>query len=75
MGDAKNSLNEAADRALKEGPQEVTRRRRKTAVVSSLEDYARLRQRKGSLVEYLRKAPLRGIDLERAKDPPRNANL
>jgi len=75
LQEAKNRLSELVDRAVQSGPQEITRRGRRTAVVLSVKDYAKLRRKKGSLVEFFRKAPLRGIALERTKDFPREVDL
>jgi antitoxin Phd len=72
---AKNKLSEVVGHALKSGPQEITRHGKKTAVVISMEDYLRLKGRKGTLADFFRKSPLGGISLERSKDAPRKVEL
>lgn len=74
---AKNRLSEVVDRALKEGPQVITRRGVDTAVVVSVSEYRKLAQPKEGLVEFLRASPLAGIelDLERDPDPGRDVDL
>jgi len=75
LQEAKNRLSELVDKALNEGPQEITRHGRKTAVVLSMKDYRALRARKGSLVDFFRTSPLGGIDFDRAKDAGRKVDL
>ena len=72
---AKNKLSEVVDQALKSGPQEITRHGKKTAVLLSMEDYRRLKGRKGSLVDFFRNSPLGEISLERSKELPRRIDL
>ena len=73
--DAKNKLSEVIKRASNEGPQEITKHGKKTAVVLSIKDYSRLRRRKGTLSEFFRNSPLSGIELERKKDRSREVDL
>ncbi len=73
--DAKNKLSEVVDRASREGPQRITRRGVVAAVVMSAKDYDCLKGRKESLVAFLRRAPLKGLDLERVRDVPRQIKL
>lgn len=77
LQDAKNKLSEVVDRAIAEGPQMLTRRGRETAVVISIEDFRRLTRPKESLVSFLRKSPLAGVelDLERVDDYGRKVEL
>lgn len=72
---AKNKLSEVMGQALKNGPQEITRHGKKTAVLLSMEDFLRLKGRKGTLADFFRGSPLGGIELERAKDLPRKIEL
>jgi antitoxin Phd len=72
---AKNKLSEVMGHALKSGPQEITRHGKKAAVLLSMEDYARLKGRKGTLADFFRKSPLGEISLERSKDLPRKVEL
>jgi prevent-host-death family protein len=78
LQDAKNRLSEVVNRAEKEGPQTITRRGKKTAVVVSVKDYKRMRPGgAGSLVRFLRESPLAGVDLdlERVMDEGREVDL
>ena len=72
---AKNRFSEVIEQALSDGPQHVTRRGKPAVVVLSERDYARLTQREGTLADFLSAAPLKGIDLTRAKDVPRDVDL
>jgi len=72
---AKNKLSEVMGLALKSGPQEITRHGKKTAVLLSMEDYLRLKGRKGNLADFLRGSPLGEIKLERSRDLPRKVDL
>lgn len=53
LQDAKNNFSKVVDKAIAEGPQTVTRRGRRTAVIVSAEEYDRLVQPRKSLVEFL----------------------
>lgn len=77
LQEAKNRFSEVVDRALNEGPQAVSRHGKKAVVVVSSEEFDRLRCGSDSLVDFLRKSPLRGleIDLGRARDLPRDFEL
>jgi len=69
--DAKNKLSEVIARALKEGPQLITRHGEKTVVVVAYTEYERLRKSQGKLSEFFKTSPLVGIDLSRDKSLPR----
>jgi len=69
--DAKNKLSEVISRALKEGPQLITRHGKKTVVVVAYAEYERLRKSQGKLSEFFKASPLAGIDLTRDKSLPR----
>jgi antitoxin Phd len=69
--DAKNKLSEVISRALKDGPQLITRHGEKTAVVVSYAEYERLRKSQEKLSEFFRASPLAGLDLSRDKSLPR----
>lgn len=70
LHDAKNKFSEVVQKALEQGPQLITRRGVKTVVVMSVEDYQQLTKPKMNIVDFFRKSPLRGseIDLRRNKD-------
>ncbi len=75
LQEAKNKLSEVVDRAVKDGPQEITKHGKKTAVLLSISEYKRLKRRKGTLADFFRRSPLAGIDLNRKKDLPREVNF
>jgi len=74
---AKNRLSEVVDRAIHEGPQRITRRGVEAAVLVSSDDFRKLTKPKTDIVEFFRRSPLCGVslDLERAKDRPREVSL
>ncbi|MBZ9848544.1 type II toxin-antitoxin system Phd/YefM family antitoxin [Mesorhizobium sp. CA14] len=57
LQDAKNNFSKVVQRARTEGPQTVTLRGERAAVVLSAEDYDRLAGKKKSLAEYLLTGP------------------
>jgi prevent-host-death family protein len=67
LQEAKNKLSEVVDRAIRHGPQVITRRGVEAAVVVSLTEYAKLRHGKGKLSEFFRRSPLVGLSLDRDK--------
>ena len=69
--DAKNKLSEVIARALKQGPQLITRHGEKTVVVVSYAEYEKLRKSQGKLSEFFSTSPLAGIELKRDKSLPR----
>lgn len=73
--DAKNKFSEVVERAISEGPQEITRRGKKTVILISVRDYLRLKQRKKSIVDFFKDSPLSTISFEREKDYPRSIEL
>ena len=77
LQDAKNRFSEVVEKALRSGPQVVTRRGVKTVIIMSLKEYLKLTKRKTNLVEFLRESPLKGIelDLERDKNLARDVDL
>ena len=77
VAQAKAKLSEVIETARVTGPQTITRNGRKTAIVVSVEEWERKTKRKETLVEFLNRSPLRGldIDLERVEDEPRDIDL
>jgi prevent-host-death family protein len=57
LQDAKNNFSKLVQRARTEGPQTVTLRGKRAAVVLSAEDYDRLAGTRKTLVEYLLTGP------------------
>jgi prevent-host-death family protein len=77
LQEAKNKFSEVVERALTEGPQTVTRRGIDAVVVISIRDLEALRAPKSSLVDFLSRSPLKGLELalERPKDVGRRVDL
>ncbi len=75
--EAKARFSELMRDAASNGPQAITVRGRRTAVVLSVHDYDRLNRPQSSLTEFLRTSPLAGIelDIERDRSPPRDVDL
>jgi len=73
VADAKARLSEVIERAKGE-PQVITRNGKPSAIVVSVEEWARKTARKGTLAEFLLNSPLRGaeLDIERLGDEPRD---
>jgi prevent-host-death family protein len=69
--DAKNRLSEVIARALKQGPQLITKHGEKTVVVISYAEYEKLRKSQGKLSEFFRASPLTGLDVKRDQSLPR----
>jgi prevent-host-death family protein len=76
LAGAKARLSEVVDRAQAR-PQMITRNGKPSAVIVSAEEWARKTVRKGTLAEFLLASPLRGADLDLARqhDAPRDLKL
>ncbi|MCL4466485.1 MAG: type II toxin-antitoxin system Phd/YefM family antitoxin [Chloroflexi bacterium] len=71
--EAKQKFSELVQRAVEEGPQVVTRHGEGVAVVVSIDEYRRLTGDKPDFAKFLLSAPdWEALDLERAKDKPRD---
>lgn len=78
LQDAKNKLSEVIERALKHGPQLITRRGEKTVIVISYEEYMRMKKSQPKLSEFFRASPLTKVDLDLTRDrslPRQHAKL
>ena len=77
LQDAKNRFSEVVEDALHKGPQWITRRGHDAVVVVSAPEYRKLKQKKGSLVEFFRESPLFGqdLDLRRSRETARKVDL
>ena len=75
--EAKARFSELMRGADEAGPQTITVRGRRAAVLLSVSDYDRLRGRKPSLTALMRASPLVGIELtvDRDQTPPRDIDL
>lgn len=74
LAKAKNALSEVVRSAVEKGPQSITVRGRRTAVVLSQADYEQLTrpERTRDFKAFLLSIPsLEGVDLERDQSPPR----
>ena len=77
LQEAKAKFSEVGKLANREGPQEITMRGQPTAILISLEDFKKIKEKKPSLVSLMRSSPLAGInlDLQRDQSPARDINL
>lgn len=77
VAEAKARFSEMIDRALRDGPQTITRKGKQAVVVVSTEEWQRKTRRTGNLAEFFAASPLRGSGLEvkRTKDSPRAVEL
>ncbi len=64
VAEAKAKFSEVIERAQSEGPQTITRKGRKAAVVVDVEEWERKTKRHGSLAEFFASSPLRGSGLQ-----------
>ncbi|MFZ0889642.1 MAG: type II toxin-antitoxin system Phd/YefM family antitoxin [Candidatus Binataceae bacterium] len=69
--EAKARFSEMVDRALKEGPQTVTRHGKAVAVLVPADEYRRLRTGGKRLKALLAAAPLEGVEITRSRDTGR----
>jgi prevent-host-death family protein len=77
LHEAKNRFSEVVDRALSDGPQIVSRRGKKVAVVLSFEAFTQGTRQKEPLVHFLRRPAFRALGklLERAQAADRDTGL
>ena len=77
LQEAKAKLSLVVKSSQQEGPQEISVRGEPAVVVMAMAEYDRLRKRKLSFVEFLRRSPLVGVDLdvERDRKPARSVRL
>jgi prevent-host-death family protein len=64
LQEAKARLSEVIKQASQEGPQTITMRGEPTAVVISKDEYERLKHPRGSFVDFMRKSPLCGVEID-----------
>ncbi|HEY6420017.1 MAG TPA: type II toxin-antitoxin system Phd/YefM family antitoxin [Candidatus Binataceae bacterium] len=72
---AKARFSELVERALKDGPQTVTRHGKAVAVLIPADEYRRLRTGGKSLKAMLAAAPLEGVKISRSRDTGRVVDL
>lgn len=77
LQEAKNKLSKVVNLAMEDGPQIITLRGRRAAVVISIDEYMNLTRSSSSLSEFFRQSPLMdsGIDLTRDSDTGRDVDL
>lgn len=77
LQEAKAKLSLVVKSSQQEGPQEISVRGEPAVVVVAKADYDKLKRRRPSLVEFLRRSPLFGIELkvERDRTPARDVRL
>jgi prevent-host-death family protein len=77
LQEAKARLSEVVKKAAKEGPQKITVHGESAAVVISSKEYERLKRPKDTLVQFMRRSPLYGleIDLRREQTLTRNEEV
>ena len=77
LQDAKNRFSELVRKAREEGPQVITLHCRDAVVVVSAKEYGKLSRPRGNLVDFFRKSPLVGaeLDLGRSRDTGRRIDL
>ena len=75
--DARANFSELIDRAMREGPQVVTRNGKEAVVVVAAKEWKRRSRRRGDLVDFFANSPLReeGVSIERLTDYPRDIKL
>ncbi|MSQ59010.1 MAG: type II toxin-antitoxin system Phd/YefM family antitoxin [Betaproteobacteria bacterium] len=77
LQDAKNRLSELVRKAREDGPQVITVHGTDAVVVVDAGQFRKLSPRKGTLVEFFRRSPLVGIELDitRSQDTGRPVKL
>ena len=75
LQEAKNKLSQVVDDAVLTGPQIITRRGAKTAVILSFDEYRQLVASEKKLSAFFQESPLAGLEwgFERAKSMARDA--
>ena len=77
LQEAKARFSALVREAAEDGPQTITVRGRRAAVLLSAGDYDRLKRPKPSLAAFLQASPLAGtgLEIERDRTPPRDVDL
>jgi prevent-host-death family protein len=68
LQEAKARLSEVIMQASKEGPQTITTRGEPTAVIISKDEYERLKHPRESFIDFMRKSPLCGLDIDMVRE-------
>lgn len=77
VAEAKARFSEMIERALRDGPQTITRKGKQAVVVVSAEEWQRKTRRTGNLAEFFAASPLHGsgLKVKRTKGGPRAIEL
>ncbi len=77
VAEAKAKFSELLARASSDGPQAISRRGRRTAVVVAAEEWERKTRRRGNLAEFFAASPLRGsrVKIRRPRGGLRKVDL
>jgi prevent-host-death family protein len=75
LQDAKARFSELVKASQEKGPQEITVRGEPVAVLLSRAEYDRLLRRKSGFLEFLRRSPLVGSELDLERDPSTTRDL
>lgn len=77
LQEAKAKLSAVIEESSKHGPQEITVRGKRKAIVISSEEYSKLTEPKVTLVDFFLNSPLRGenLDFSRNKSPGRDIDI
>lgn len=67
LQEAKNRFSELVRLAREEGPQTITVHGTDAVVVVAADQYRKLAPRKGTLVDFFRRSPLVGVELDIAR--------
>ena len=71
LQEAKNKLSEVINLAITKGPQLISRRGEKTAVLIAYTEYEKLCKAGGRLSVFFRESPLAGVEVNRDHSEPR----
>lgn len=75
--EAKNKFSEVVEKALKEGPQIISKRGIESVIVVSINEYRKLKKKPRTIVEFFQQSPLKGLNLllVRNKDKSREVEF
>ena len=68
LQEAKNRFSQVVERALKQGPQIITRHGIEAVIVLSYQEYRRMLLSQSKLSEFFRESPLAGVALDLSRD-------
>ncbi len=68
LQEAKNKFSEVVDKAIKHGPQIITKRGVETVIVLSYAEYRKVILNRKKLSDFFRESPLAGVDLDLRHD-------